>query len=314
MVRVAVCEPALGRHVRLRAELLERHPDATFNGGEALLAGDALVAFLRGHNYAVVGSQVMDASVFAAVPELKVISKWGVGLDSLDLEAMNNFGVRLGWTAGVNRLSVAELTLSLMISLLRYVPQAGRHVRDGGWQRFIGRHLSGKTVGIIGCGCIGKEVVRLLVPFGCRVLAHDRLDYAEFYDANGVVALGLDDLLDEADVVSVHVPSDASTRGLISAERLARMKPGAILVNTARGGIVDETALKQRLQDGGLAAAAFDVFATEPPNDSELLSLANFLATPHIGGSAEEAILAMGRAAIDGLDNARVPGRGWPKP
>ncbi|MBL6946273.1 MAG: phosphoglycerate dehydrogenase [Rhodospirillales bacterium] len=314
MVRVAVCEPAIGRHDVLRAELLERFPDAMFNDGKTLLAGEALIGFLRGYDCAIVGSQVMDGAVFAAAPELKVVSKWGVGLDTMDMDAMKKYGVRLGWTAGVNRLSVAELTLSFMLSLLRHIPQASGKVRAGGWQRFIGRHLSGKTVGIVGCGCIGKEVVRLLNPFGCRVLAHDIRDYGEFYEANGVEALGLHELLGEADVVSIHVPSDASTRGLFSAERLAQMKAGAILVNTARGGIVDEGALKLNLKDGRLAAAAFDVFSTEPPDDSELLSLPNFLATPHIGGSADEAILAMGRAAIEGLENARLPDGSWPQP
>jgi D-3-phosphoglycerate dehydrogenase len=136
---------------------------------------------------------------------------------------------------------------------------------------------------------------------------NDIRHYGDFYARYGVEATRLDDLLARADVVTLHVPLDDSTRDLLSKEKLARLKPTAILVNAARGGLVDETALKEALKEKRLAGAAFDVFAVEPPADTELLSLPNFLATPHIGGSAVEAILAMGRAAIDGLDENRVP-------
>jgi len=307
VTRIAVCEPAFSRHPQLKEELLARYPDATFNEDGRTLAGQGLIAFLRGHDRAITGTQVMNDAVFAALPELKVVSKWGVGLNTVDLAAMARHRVRLGWTAGVNRLSVAELTLSFMIALLRHLPAASRGVRTGNWRRWIGRHLSGRTVGLIGCGQIGKEVVRLLAPFGCRILAHDIRDYAEFYAAHGVEPVGLEDLLRRAEVVSLHIPQTPSTRGLIDARLLGLMRSDAVLVNTARGGIVDEAALKSALSCGHLAAAAFDVFAVEPPEDRELLDLPNFVATPHIGGSAMEAILAMGRAAIDGLEDNAVP-------
>lgn len=178
----------------------------------------------------------------------------------------------------------------------------------GTWRNRTGRQLSGRTVGLIGCGHIGKDLTPFLRAFGCPVLAHDILDFPEFYAAHQVEPVGLDELLRRADIVTLHVPLDDSTRGMLSAGRLALMRPGALLVNTARGGLVDEAALREMLQDGRLGAAAFDVFATEPPEDAALLALPNFLATPHIGGSSEEAILAMGRAAIAGLDNNRLPG------
>ena len=237
-----------------------------------------------------------------------MISKYGVGTDMLDLGAMARRGVRLGWTGGVNRRSVTELALAFMIALLRELPQVDREVSTGTWRNRTGRQLSGRTVGLIGCGHIGKDLTPLLRAFGCPVLAHDILDFPEFYAAHQVEAVGLDDLLRRADIVSLHVPLDDSTRGLLGAGRLALVRPGALLVNTARGGLVDEQVLKQMLQDGRLGGAAFDVFATEPPEDAELLGLPNFLATPHIGGSSEEAILAMGRAAIAGLDDNRLPG------
>ena len=154
----------------------------------------------------------------------------------------------------------------------------------------------------------GKDLVPLLQPFGCQVLVYDIRDYPDFYAAYGVEAVSLETLLARSDIVTLHVPLDDSTCGMLDAQRLAMLKSTAILINAARGGLVDEAALKQMLQRKCLAAAAFDVFSVEPPQDQELLALPNFLATPHIGGSAHEAILAMGRAAIDGLDYNQIPG------
>ncbi len=305
---IAVASRSFSRHPVLRAELQERYGDVRFNDEGLSLSGDAFIAFARGRRKLILALERIDAATLAALPELAVISKYGVGTDMLDLRAMARRGVRLGWTGGVNRRSVTELALAFMIALLRELPQVDREVSTGTWRNRTGRQLSGRTVGLIGCGHIGKDLTPFLRAFGCPVLAHDILDFPEFYAAHQVEAVGLDDLLRRTDIVSLHVPLDDSTRGLLGAGRLALMRPGALLVNTARGGLVDEQALKQMLQDGRLGGAAFDVFATEPPEDAELLGLPNFLATPHIGGSSEEAILAMGRAAIAGLDDNRLPG------
>ena len=150
----------------------------------------------------------------------------------------------------------------------------------------------------------------MLRGFGCKVLAHDILDFPDFYTQNEIEPVGLEELLRQSDVVTLHLPIDDTTWNILSAERLALMKPDAVLINTARGGLVDEEALKDALKDGRLLGAAFDVFATEPPEDQELLNLPNFFVSPHIGGSAEEAILAMGRAAIEGLEKNQIPERG----
>lgn len=300
--RVAVTSRSFSRHPVLREELLARYAHVTFNDAGRKLEGEALVAFLRGHCKAITALERIDEQVLARLPELKVIGKYGVGLDMIDLDAMRRHGKRLGWTPGVNRRSVAELTLAFAIALLRHVPAAQREVRAGMWRQLVGGTLSGRTVGIVGCGSVGKDLVALLQPFGCRLLANDLVRYEDFYAAHSVEAVGLEDLLARADVVTLHVPLDPSTRNLLDARRLALLKATAILINTARGEIVDEYALKQALMTKRLAGAAFDVFAQEPPSDRDLLELPNFLATPHIGGSAEEAIIAMGRAAIAGLD------------
>lgn len=305
--KVAVCSRSFSKNPVLRAELLALYPNAAFNDDGRQLKGDSLVEFLKGHEKAIVALETVDDAVLSRLPDLKVVSKYGVGLDTLDLAALRARGKRLGWTGGVNKRSVSELALSFAIAMLRRVPAANREVLAGTWRQHVGGNLSGRTVGVIGCGHVGQDLVLLLKPFGCRILAHDIRSFPDFYSAHGVEAVGLDELLTRSDVVSLHVPLDEGTRGLLDARRLALLKPAAVLINVARGGLVDEGALKSMLMDGRLAGAAFDVFASEPPRDAELLGLPNFLATPHIGGSSEEAVLAMGRAAIRGLDENEVP-------
>ena len=314
MTRIAVCSRSVCSNPVLRAELLECHDDVTFNEDLALYEGAELIAFMQGFERAVIGLEWVDEAVLAALPDLEVIAKYGVGLDGLDLDAMARHGVALGWTGGVNKRSVSELALSMMIAVLRQIHQAQREVRGGAWRQRYGVQISGKTVGIVGCGRIGKDMALILKAFGCRVLAHDIRDYGEFYRANGVEPMGIEALLGASDVVTLHLPLDASTRNILSADRLGLIKSGGMVVNTARGELIDEGALKAMLKDGRLAGAALDVFAEEPPQDRELLELPNFLVTGHIGGSSNEATLAMGRAAIAGLDTFRLPDRHWPVP
>jgi D-3-phosphoglycerate dehydrogenase len=305
--KVAVCSRSFSRNQKLRAELLARYQHVTFNETGRQLEGDDLIAFLRGHDKAITALERIDDHILAALPELKAIGKYGVGLDMIDMDAMRCHGKRLGWTGGVNRRSVSELVISFAIAMLRHVPAANREVLSGTWRQSVGGLLSNRTVGIVGCGHVGKDLVGMLKPFGCKVLVNDIRQYPEFYAEHGISAVSLETLLRESDVVTLHVPLDASTQNLLNAERLGLMKPTSILINAARGGIVDEATLKQCLLDGRIAAAAFDVFEKEPPADTELLNLSNFLATPHIGGSAAEAILEMGRAAIRGLDDNITP-------
>lgn len=302
MSKVAVASRSFSKNPKLREELLARYKNVRFNDQGIQLSGNSLVEFLDGCDKAILGLEVLDESVLSKLSGLKVIGKYGVGLDKLDLKAMDRHGVKLGWTGGTNCRSVAELALMFMIGLLRQLPRANAEVNGGSWKQQSGRDLTGKRVGVIGCGFVGKDVVRLLQPFKCEILSHDLLDFSEFYRNHGVKKSGLDELLSSCDVVSLHIPLDESTRNIISRERLATMKRDAVLINTARGGLIDEEALFVALKESRLGAAGFDVFEIEPPKDRKLLSLSNFMCTPHIGGSAEEAVLAMGRAAIEGLD------------
>lgn len=305
--KIVVTSRSFSKHKVLRAELLEKYANVVFNDEGVSLSGEALRKFLDGHDRAIIALEKLDRATIAALPGLKVVSKYGVGIDNVDLDALRDHGKKLGWKGGVNKRSVSELALSFMIALMHQVPFAGSEVKAGKWYQVLGRQLTGKTVGIIGCGHVGKDLVGLLKPFDGRVLAHDIVNYADFYAANGVEAVEMDTLLAQSDIVTLHLPNHESTRNILNAARIARIKPGAVLVNTARGGLVDEAAVKTALKSGQLAGIAFDVFAQEPPQDAELIAMPNVLATPHIGGSAEEAVLAMGRAAILGLEENAIP-------
>jgi D-3-phosphoglycerate dehydrogenase len=300
--KIAVCSRSFSKNKTLREEILSKYNNIVFNDDGLSLNGDALISFLNGATHAIVALEKINDKVLSQLPNLKVISKYGVGIDMIDIKAMKKHNVMLGWTGGVNCRSVSELVISLTIALLRHVPSAHREVLSGTWRQHIGRQLSGQTVGIIGCGFVGKDLVRMLQPFKCQILANDIDNFDEFYKEYGVKSVSKEELLKNSDIVTLHTPLDDSTRGMLNFERLSLMKSDAILINIARGDLVDEIALKKMLMSGKLSGAAFDVFATEPPVDKELLELSNFIVTPHIGGSSKEAILAMGRAAIFGLE------------
>jgi D-3-phosphoglycerate dehydrogenase len=307
-VRVAVPNVSFSQHPVLRTELLARHPDSRFNEAGRRLTEDELIEFMRGCDAAIMSLEPLTERMLDALPQLKVVGRMGVGLDNLDPALLNRRGVRIGWRAGVNRLAVAELALSFAIAGLRHVGPLCAEMREGARPRARqGRELTGRVVGIHGCGNVGKELVRLLKPFGCTVLACDVRDYPEFYRANNVAPVGMDELLGRAEVLSLHLPLNRATRGLYDAATLDRLRPDCVLINTGRGGIVDERALAARLRQGRIAAACFDVFAIEPPEDSDILAAPNFLCTPHIGGASEEARLAMGRSAIIGLSDNFLP-------
>jgi len=307
MGSLVVASRSFSRHPVLRAEVLKRYPDARFNDEGLSLKGGALVEFLAGYEKAITALEVIDDNLLSQLPDLQVIGKYGVGLDMIDLDAMKRHNVQLGWTGGVNKRSVSELVVSFAVALLHRTVFASLEVRAGKWYQIKGRQLSDCTVGIIGCGHIGKDLAGLLKPFNCRILAHDILDFPDFYQQHGVTSVGLDELLKQSDVVTLHLPLDNSTKNIIGNDQLALMKDDAVLINLARGGLLDEAALLDALNNGRLAGAALDVFEQEPPVNNALIDLENVLVTPHIGGSTEEAILAMGMAAIEGLDNSKDP-------
>ena len=305
--KIAVASRSFSKNPILRSELTALYPHVSFNETGRTLMKEELIGFLQGHDKAITGLEGIDASVLKAVPSLKLISKYGVGLDMIDLKAMDHFGVQLGWMGGVNKRSVAELALAFFLLLVRGIPQSNASLKARHWAQAPGNQLTGKTIGIIGCGNVGQDLVRLLQPFSCPILVNEIKEYPDFFQRFTLQTVSLEELLTRSDIVSLHIPLNASTNNLISQHRIKQMKQGAFLVNTARGNIVDEEALKESLKSKHLAGAAFDVFGVEPPLNPELISLPGFFGTPHIGGSSVEAVLAMGRAAIENLDRGQSP-------
>jgi phosphoglycerate dehydrogenase-like enzyme len=307
MKSLAVASRSFSKHPILRDEVIKRYPDAKFNDEGLSLKGSSLIKFLQGYEKAITALETIDENILANLPDLKVIGKYGVGLDMIDLKAMEKFEVKLGWKGGVNKRSVSELVISFAIYLLHRVAFANAEVRNGNWYQVKGRQLSECTVGIIGCGHVGKDLIQLLKPFKCNILVHDILNFQDFYKKNNVRPVDLEELLQQSDVVTLHLPLDTTTINILNKERLLMLKKDAILINLARGGLIDEDALKQILIKNKIAGAALDVFNVEPPINSDFAFMDNVIVTPHIGGSTEEAILAMGMAAIHSLDNAQAP-------
>lgn len=255
----------------------------------------------------------VDAEVLRAAPRLQVVARAGVGLDNVDVRAATLAGVMVVNAPTSNITSAAELTIALMLAAARHVSAAHAALRGGVWARgpFTGVELYDKTVGIVGLGRIGVLVAHRLAAFGMRVVAYDPYIQAGRAAQLGVRLVDLDTLMAEADFLTVHLPRTAETVGLIGAEQLARAKPSLVLVNAARGGIVEEGALYAALKEGRIAAAALDVFATEPCVDSPLLELDNVVATPHLGAATgeaqEKAGLAVARSVRLALSGELVP-------
>lgn len=300
--KVAVCSRSFSSNTILRKELLKRYANVKFNDKGETLSGETLINFLKGYDRAITALEVIDEKILSKLPDLKVIGKYGVGLDMIDFKALEFYGVKLGWTGGVNKRSVSELVISSSIALLHRTIFANSEVKAGNWNQVKGKQLSNCTIGIVGCGYIGKDLVKLLKPFNCKILVNDIIDYVDFYEENKILPVSLEVLLKESDIVTLHLPLDYSTNNIMDKQKLSLMKKGAILINYARGGLIDEKELKAKLKNNDLSGAGLDVFLVEPLIDIDLANMANVFVTPHIGGSSEEAILAMGMAAIKGLD------------
>ncbi|MBC87213.1 MAG: phosphoglycerate dehydrogenase [Bdellovibrionaceae bacterium] len=303
-VKVAVTSRSFSKNAILRTELLRNYPNAKFNDQGLSLKGDSLVQFLDGVERAIVALEPVDDALLSKLPDLKVISKYGVGVNNIDFKAIQKYDIKFSWTGGTNKVAVAELALGAILGLHRNLFAHNIEMKEKSvWKTRAGSNLEGKTVGIIGLGNIGTVLAQFLKVMNVNVLAYDIENKYDECQKLGISCVELNDLLTEADVITLHVPLDETSRYMISANQLSLMKKNAFLVNTSRGGVVREKDLYEFLLSNEEARAFFDVFEDEPAEGNVLLSLPNFFGSPHIGGSTDEAILAMGRAAIAGLDS-----------
>ncbi len=271
------------------------------------LSKEALIEIIPEYDALIIRSDTRpDADVIAAGKKLKVIGRAGIGVDNVDIAAATAHGVLVMNTPRSNSVATAEQTMALMLAVCRHTAPAHNSVAAGEWARarFVGTELSGKTLGIIGFGYIGRLVARRAQAFEMKVVAYDPYVSAEIAEEMGVALLSLDNLLAQADVISLHSVVTPETANLINAETLAKMKDGVIIVNVARGKLIDEPALAEALQSGKVAAAALDVFQKEPPEACPLIGLPNVLHTPHLGASSKEAQTKVGVEMVEEVADA----------
>jgi D-3-phosphoglycerate dehydrogenase / 2-oxoglutarate reductase len=294
-VRILVAEPLATEGV----DLLRAQHDVDDRPG---LPREELLAILPEYDALVVRSQVqVDAEAIAAGTRLQVIGRAGVGVDNVDLDAATRAGITVVNAPTGNTIAAAEHTLALLYGVARRIAAADASVRRGEWTRaqFTGNELRGRTLGIIGLGKIGQAIAARAVAMEMTVLASDPFVTAEQAAHHGVELVPFETILERSDVITVHVPMTRATRGLIGRDELARMKPGSILLNVARGGIIDEAAVAAALRDGHLGGAGIDVFEQEPPTGSPLLDAPNTVLTPHLGASTAEAQVAVAEEIAD---------------
>ena len=313
---IAVASRSFSKNAFLIEALQTQYSNIILNETGKTLKGDDLVNFLDSADKAIIGIEEISAGLLDQLPKLKVISKYGVGINNLDTVALKSKGVRLGFTPGVNKQSVAELTLTLTLLSLRKIHRNHIEITEGIWSQEKGAELFGKTVGLLGFGNIGQKFASFLQPFDCKIIFFDERVFSDEELFSTTKDLGLkrdliqqDELeavLSQADVLSIHLPLLAETENIISIKELSLLKPSVSIINTARGGIINEPALHTFLSNNPDAFAAFDVFAEEPALENPLFELPNFFGTSHRSSLTHEGINAMGLAAIAGLDDNKI--------
>jgi len=281
--------------------LLSFSKDLVFNPQEKPLSEDELIPLLAGCEGCIAGLDFITRKVIENAPELKVISRYGVGVDRVDLEAAREKGVVVCNTPGVNANGVADLVFALLLAIARRVPLLDRKTKEGQWLRSTGFELCGKTIGILGLGAVGKAVAKRAAGFSMKIMAYDPFLNKEYTLANGIIAASFDEVIKEADFISLHLPLMDETRNIINEDTMKSMKQGAVIINTARGGLIDESAAYNLLKSGHLGGLGLDAFETEPPGSSPLFTLDNVVVTPHTGAHTAEAIAAMADMSVRNL-------------
>lgn len=307
-ITVAVCSRSFTKNIYLKEKLKKKYKYVYFNNTNKTLKGKDLVKFLKNADKAIIGLEKIDQILIDQIPKLKVISKYGVGLNNIDLKYLKIKKIKFGWEPGVNKRSVSELALFNMINLRRKLFLNNQSISNYQWKQHVGSILTGSKIGIIGCGNIGKDLIHLLQPFNCKIFVNDIVNYNKFYKKYKIIKKSINELLKVSDIVSIHVPLNKSSKNLINKNNLKYLKTSSIIINTSRGGIVNEEDLFKFLSKNKLSVA-LDVYSKEPNFDKRFIKLNNFIGTPHIGGSSKEAIVAMGLSAIKGLTKNSVPSK-----
>lgn len=243
----------------------------------------------------IAGSDIWNEDIFRYAKNLKCISRFGVGIDNLNLEDMKKYNIRANFSPGINKNAVSELAMTLMLCLLRNVPPLVQSTKNGGWVRFVTHEFNSLTIGLMGFGAIAKCVAEKLIPFGCKVIAYDLYPNEEEAKRLNVTLCSMDEVIEQSDLISIHIPCNNETRGMFQKKLFDRMKDGVYIVNTARGPIVKESDMYEALVSGKVAGYGTDVFETEPVDPTNpLFKLDNYICTPHLGAETYENYEAMG--------------------
>ena len=266
------------------------------------LTAEEIPALLEGCDGYIAGLDYITAGAIEAAPDtLKVISRYGAGVDRVDLAAARAKGITVTNTPGTNATAVCELAFGLMLSLARGIPQLDRAVKRGEWPRRNGTELCGKTLAILGLGAIGKKLASRAQAFGMQVCTYDPYVDEGYARAADIEICDLDTAIRKAHFISLHMPLTPETRHILDADRIAKMREGVYIINTARGGLIDEQAACEALKSGKIAGLGLDVYEAEPPSDSPLMGLDNVITTPHTGAHTAEAVSGMGLMAVENL-------------
>lgn len=281
--------------------LRDRVDDVVFSEAGRPLTEDELLDLVPGFDGVIAGLDPFTAPVLAAAGRLRTIARYGTGVSNIDLDAAARHGIVVTRTPGANALAVAELTIGLMLAVARGIPRLDAAMRRGEWTRGEGIELAGRTLGVVGFGAIGRLVAERAAAFGMEVVTYDPQIDGAVAAAAGVESVDLDTLVRRSHVVSLHVPLLPETRHLVDATRLAMLPAGAIVINTARGGLLDERAAAEALDTGRLYGVGVDAYEAEPPTSSPLVGHPRVVATPHAGGHTDAAVERTSQQAVDNL-------------
>jgi len=281
--------------------LKEFSSDLIYNPYKRPLTEEELIPLLKDCDGYVAGLDYITEKVLTECSNLKVISRYGAGVDRVDLEAAKAKGILVTNTPGVNAVAVAELAMGLILNLARKISMLDKKTKGGEWVRSTGIELGNKTIGILGLGAIGKNLAKYAQGFSMKVLAYDPYINEEYAKKNNITVATFEQVIENSDVLSLHLPLNKETKHLINKEVIERMKVGAILVNTSRGGIIDEEAAYEALKKGSLGGLGLDAFEVEPPIGSPLFELDNVVVTPHTGAHTKEATENMANLSVDNL-------------
>ena len=283
--------------------------DLLFNELGRPLTEDELIPLLEDCDGYIAGLDQVTAKVIDACDHLKVISRYGAGVDRVDIDAAKRRGICVTNTPGANAEAVGELTFALLLSVARNIPSLNASTREGGWVRSTGVELCGKTMGVVGLGAIGKVTARCAAGFGMKVIAYDPYINEDYCREKGIGAVSFEEVIQRADVITLHLPLTEKTHHIIDGDAFSKMKQGVILINASRGGLIDEDAAYRALKEGRLKGLGLDAFETEPPKDSPLFEFDSVVVTPHTGAHTREATENMANMAVDNLIDV-LEGRG----